>query len=355
MVSNNLLFFFALILFSFFLNKYSFLILKKINLKLLIDDQFEKPQAFHKSPIPLLGGVSIFLSFSLVYLYLFFFKNIVLYEYLTFCTLFFFLGFTEDLRINLKPKIRLFLMIFLLILLVKYHNFYIKSTGIELLDNWIMNSNFFALFFVCLCFLFMVNGANLIDGYNGLLSIHSLIILINLFFINYLTKNYDLAILLFSGILILLIFLKFNFPNAKSFLGDGGAYFLGIFLAISVIKTSIANPTISPFFFCILLFYLFFEVFFSFLRKLIIEKRSPIYPDNKHLHMIFYKILCKKNDHKWKSNYQVSIIINLIYLILIIPAILMMNSGLFCKYYSLLFFIIYIYSYKIAVSKKTLQ
>ena len=71
--------------------------------------------------------------------------------------------------------------------------------------------------------------------------------------------------------------------------------------------------------------------------------------------MIFYKILCKKNDHKWKSNYQVSIIINLIYLILIIPAILMMNSGLFCKYYSLLFFIIYIYSYKIAVSKKTLQ
>ena len=246
-------------------------------------------------------------------------------------------------------------MIFLLILLVKYNNFYIENTGIELLDNWISNSNFFALFFVCLCFLFIVNGANLIDGYNGLLGIHSLIILINLFFINYLTENYDLAILLFSGILILLIFLKFNFPNAKIFLGDGGAYFLGAFISISTIQTSIANPTISPFFFCILLFYLFFEVFFSFLRKLIIEKRSPIHPDNKHLHMIFYKILCKKNDHKRKSNYQVSIIINLIYLILIIPAILMMNNGLFCKYYSLLLFITYIYSYKIAVSKKTLQ
>ena len=246
-------------------------------------------------------------------------------------------------------------MIFLLILLIKYNNFYIEKTGIELLDNWISNPNFFALFFVCLCFLFIVNGANLIDGYNGLLGIHSLIILINLFFINYLTENYDLTILLFSGILILLIFLKFNFPNAKIFLGDGGAYFLGAFISISVIKTSIANPTISPFFFCILLFYLFFEVFFSFLRKLIIEKKSPIYPDNKHLHMLLYKILCKKNNNKWKSNYQVSIIINLIYLILIIPAILMMNNGLFCKYYSLLFFITYIYSYKIAVSKKTLQ
>ena len=164
-------------------------------------------------------------------------------------------------------------MIFFLILLIKYNNFYIENAGIELLDNWISNSNFFALFFVCLCFLFIVNGANLIDGYNGLLGIHSLIILINLFFINYLTENYDLTILLFSGILILLIFLKFNFPNAKIFLGDGGAYFLGAFISISTIQTSIANPTISPFFFCILLFYLFFEVFFSFLRKLIIEKK----------------------------------------------------------------------------------
>ena len=62
---NNLLFFLILILFSYFFNKYSFLILKKINSKLLVDDQFEKPQAFHQLPIPLLGGIGIF--FSLIY------------------------------------------------------------------------------------------------------------------------------------------------------------------------------------------------------------------------------------------------------------------------------------------------
>ena len=71
---------------------------------------------------------------------------------------------------------------------------------------------------------------------------------------------------------------------------------------------------------------------------------------NKHLHMMLYKILCKKNNNKWKSNYQVSIIINLIYLILIIPAIFMMNNGLFCKYYSLLFFLTYIFSYKVVIN-----
>ena len=54
----------------------------------------------------------------------------------------------------------------------------------------------------------------------------------------------------------MLIFLKFNFPKAKIFLGDSGSYFLGAFIAISTIETSIANPMISPFYFCILMFYL---------------------------------------------------------------------------------------------------
>ena len=60
---------------------------------------------------------------------------------------------------------------------------------------------------------------------------------------------------------LLLIFLNFNFPKAKIFLGDSGSYFLGAFIAISTIETSIANPTISPFYFCILMFYLLTCVF----------------------------------------------------------------------------------------------
>ena len=256
------------------------------------------------------------------------------------------LGFIDDIRINIQPRIRLVLMIIFLIFLIKYNSFYIENTGIEVLNSWLENSEVFSLIFICLCFLFVINGANLVDGYNGLLGFHSLIILLNLFFINYLNENNDFANLLFFGILILIIFLKYNFPKAKIFLGDGGSYLLGAFVAISAVKTSMLNPTISPFYFCILLFYLFFEVFFSFFRKLIKEKISPIHPDQKHLHMLVYKMLLKKNNDKLKSNYYVSIILNLTYLILIIPAIFMMNNGMFCKYYSIVFFIVYIFSYK---------
>ena len=147
-------------------------------------------------------------------------------------------------------------------------------------------------------------------------------------------------------IIVILLFLKFNFPRANVFLGDSGSYFLGAFIAISVIKTSIDNPEISPFYFCILLFYLFFEVFFSFFRKIIKEKISPIYPDKKHLHMILYEMLLKKNYGKFKSNYSVSIIINSIYFIFTVPAVFMIDNGIFCKYYSIILFIIYVFSYK---------
>ena len=347
---NNLILFFILISFSLLFYKYFVPFLNKYNSKLLVDNQFKKPQSFHELPTSTSGGTGIFFSFLILNLYLFLSKEIIYYEYLSFCSLFFILGVSDDLKLNLRPKFRLLAMILLLISLVVSNKFYIENTGIEFLDRF-LKIDIFALFFVCLCFLFIINGSNLIDGYNGLLSIHTLIILTNLFFVNYFNENNDLAFFILCIILIITLFLKYNFPKATIFLGDGGSYFLGALIAISVIKTSIANPAISPFYFCILLFYLFFEVFFSFIRKIVNEKMSPLFPDKKHLHMLVYKYFLKKNKNALKSNYCVSIAINLIYLILIIPAIFMMNNGLFCKYYSIVFFITYISAYKIIHQK----
>ena len=348
---NNLILILLLIGFNILFYKQLLLILNKYCPSLLIDNQLGKPQAFHISPTSVIGGSGIFFSLLIINFYFFFFKNIFFFDYLSFCTLFFFLGFVDDLKINFNPKVRLAIMIIFLVALVQYNNFYLDKTGITVLNNWIESSKIFSLIFISLCFLFVINGANLIDGYNGLLGIHSLIIIINLFLINYLNNNNNLALLLFLVFLVLICFLIFNFPKAKIFLGDSGAYLLGAFIAVSTIKTSIANPTISPFYFCILLFYLFFEVFFSFFRKLIREKTSPIYPDKKHLHMLLYKFLLKKNNNKTKSNYYVSIMINLFYLILTVPAIFMMNDGMFCKYYSVTFFIVYLFSYR-AINEK---
>jgi UDP-N-acetylmuramyl pentapeptide phosphotransferase/UDP-N-acetylglucosamine-1-phosphate transferase len=347
---NSLILFFVLISFGLFFYKYFVFFLNKYNSKLLVDDQFTKPQSFHVITTSVSGGTGIFFSFLILNLYLFVSNNIIYYEYLSFCSLFFILGLSDDLKLNLRPKFRLLAMFFSLVFLVILNDFYIENTGISFLNRF-LEIDIFALFFVGLCFLFIINGSNLIDGYNGLLSIHTLIILINLCLINYFNGENDLAFFIFCSILILIIFLKYNFPKATIFLGDGGSYFLGTFIAISVIKTSIANPMVSPFYFCILLFYLFFEVFFSFIRKIVKERMSPLFPDKKHLHMLIYQNFIKENKNKLKSNYYVSIAINSVYIILIIPAAFMMNDGLFCKYYSILFFVIYLSIYKICLRR----
>ena len=151
--------------------------------------------------------------------------------------------------------------------------------------------------------------------------------------------NFEFSFLLISQIIILLSFLLFNFPSAKIFLGDSGAYTMGSLTALNTIITNNLNPNISSFFFCTLLFYLFFEVFFSFLRKLL-QKKSPIYPDGQHLHMLsFYKI---SNIYgKDRGNYLNSIIINFFYLILIIPGLYILDNPQLSRYW--FFFLLFIY------------
>ena len=99
-------------------------------------------------------------------------------------------------------------MIVFLITLVISNKFYIENTGIDFLNRF-LEIDIFALFFVCLCFLFIINGSNLIDGYNGLLGIHALIILTNLFFVNLFNGNNDLAFFILCGILMVIIFLMY--------------------------------------------------------------------------------------------------------------------------------------------------
>ena len=350
MALNNLILIFFLLIFCYYFSSFLVKIINNSKSDLFLDKDYKKPQAFHERSTYRIGGVVLFVNFSLVTFYLYFVEQIFFVEFFTFSTFFFLLGIVDDVKINIPPKFRLLIMIIMLLFLINFNDLYIEKTGLEVL-NYLLKMDIFSLIFVCLCFLFIINGSNLIDGFNGLLGIHSFIILSVLFCINYISGNYDLAIFLIFINFLVLIFLKFNFPKSKIFLGDSGSYLVGSLIAVATIKTSILNPSISPFFFCIILFYLFFEVFFSFLRKILVAKQSPLLPDNFHLHMNLYKFLYKKNKNKLISNYKVSIYINIIYLILITPGIIFMPDGIFCRYYFLLLLVIYVFLYKTVKAK----
>ena len=331
---------FALVSFFIFLliSKYS----HKIKSGALLDKDFYKPQAFHDTPVTRSGGVAAIISLSVFFVIYYSLYSKILYDYILVSYSMFFVGFLDDLKINIKPFKRLIIMVIILFLIIYILPIKIFNIDIPFLIP-LMSSHIISSVFVLLCFLFIINGSNLIDGFNGLLSINLIIINIILTYINLNNGNLEFAVLLISQIIVLLTFLLFNFPNAKIFLGDSGAYLFGALTSLNTIITNNLNPKISSFFFCTLLFYLFFEVFFSFFRKLK-QRKSPIYPDDKHLHMLSFNkisIIYGKN----KGNYLNSIFINLLYLVLIIPGLYLFNDPQLSRYWFFILLLIYLIIY----------
>lgn len=327
---------FAFLTFFIFLlvSKYSY----KLNNGILLDNDFTKPQAFHNEEISRSGGlaslISLFIFFG-IYNLLF---SKILYEYIFVCSTLFFVGYLDDLKIRIKPIFRLLLMTVFLIMIINFLSIEIKNIDLIFLDSW-LNNQIFSTFFILLCFLFIVNGANLIDGFNGLLTINLIIINSVLLFINLGNNHLEFSMFLSAQIIILISFLLFNFPKAKMFLGDSGSYLFGSLVALNTIITNNLNLYISSFFFCILLSYLFIEVFFSFFRK-IYQKKSPVFPDDEHLHMLSFIKISNYYD-KDRSNYINSTIINVIFGILVLPSIYFAENGLVCKYWFFSLIIIY--------------
>jgi UDP-N-acetylmuramyl pentapeptide phosphotransferase/UDP-N-acetylglucosamine-1-phosphate transferase len=337
-----------IILINFFLVKnYNSLFFKKTK-----DIEFYKPQAFHFRPIPRMGGFLIFffLMFSLV---IFFKKNVFIYKFLFLSNFFFLLGFAEDIKINIKPQFRLFFMLLFTFILIYFLDIKIFNTQLSILNDLINSNKIISSIFVCLCFLFIINGCNFIDGFNGLLIIHSIIILIILYFINSYNSNVDyLKYFILLSIIACSSVLFYNFPRAKIFLGDGGAYLLGSLISLIIIELSNLNNLISPFFFAGILFYVFFEVFFSFFRKIFFYKSSPLKPDKKHLHMLFFKYIFSIVKNSEKANYLTGLLINIFYVFLIIPLLFFYKDRIFCEIYFLILLIIYLFSYLYFKEKK---
>ena len=325
---------------------FTFLLIQKFSNRIfsgaLLDDDFVKPQSFHNSEIPRSGGLASIISLMF---FIFLNKSIFNFFYLEYLIVglgIFLIGFLGDLKINLSPKIRLILMSIFLFFCINIFSFEISYIDLIFLND-LLNIKLFSICFILLCFLFIINGANLIDGFDGLLALQLIIINTILLIINLDNNPNNQTLFITAQLIILAIFFLFNFPKAKIFMGDGGAYLFGAITSLNIILTNNLNGNISSFFYCILLFYMFFEVFFSFFRK-ILQKKSPVKPDEYHLHMLTYKYLQNKTQIK-NCNFINSIMINFVYFIFIFPAFFVKENGTICKYWFFLILIFYIFTY----------
>ncbi len=207
------------------------------------------------------------------------------------CAMLFFLGLLADIKIVTSYKLRLILQ-FLLIASIFYISKEIKIDTRILFINDLMNYDLTRILICTFFFMVLINGFNLIDGTNCLCTLNFFIISIFLYLLikssNISFINHELNIFILS----LFVFLLLNFFG-KNFLGDGAAYGLGFLLGYLLLKVSLLNNNISPYFIANLLWYPAFENLFSILRRNF-SKSNNYLPDNEHLHQLIFKFYKKK-------------------------------------------------------------
>ena len=135
----------------------------------------------------------------------------------------------------------------------------------------------------------VANAVNIIDGFNGLASMCTLMMLVSMAYVAFQVGDPLLGWLALAGVGAVLGFFVFNFPAGLIFLGDGGAYFLGFYVAELAILLLHRNPAISPMFPLLLCIYPVFETLFSIYRRKWLRGRPVGMPDGVHLHSLIYR------------------------------------------------------------------
>ena len=266
----------------------------------------------HDLSVSRLGGIAVASSF-LISIYLD--SKLNLFDVYVDLILILFVIFVliEDVKGILKPSHRLSAIIVCSFLLVSELDLSISNLGVPILDSFLENLTV-SILFTTISLSLLANGFNLIDGFNGLTAGFSIMVLTILMTVA--NEVLDPEIYLLSKILLLstLGFFILNFPFGKIFLGDAGAYFLGLITGVLALLLAQRNETISYWFVLALFIYPVYELVFSMIRRRFNEKTKTSQADDLHLHHLIYKevVDCSYFPRKEFCNSATSIIMILI-------------------------------------------
>ena len=156
-------------------------------------------------------------------------------------------GLAEDLTKRVSPSRRLLATALSALLSVWLLDAAIRRTAIPGLD-WIVSFPLGAALVTVFAVTGVANSINIIDGFNGLASMCCILILLCLAYVGFQVDDLLIGWMALAGIGALLGFFVWTFPAGLIFLGDGGAYFRGFYIAEVAILLLHRNPTVSPMF-----------------------------------------------------------------------------------------------------------
>ena len=246
-----------------------------------------QPQRVHDGTVPRVGGLSVFLCVLVASFFLFNTDDLYL---LMLCFIpAFVAGFFEDLFGKIQPLIRLVSIVLSACLAVSIADARIVSVELVWVDAAL---GFFIVSSVLsvLAIATLANAMNIIDGMNGLATGTALILLLAIFVISGRSPENFVALSSLFFACVLIGFLPYNFPFAKIFLGDGGAYLIGASIGSLLILLPKSIDNVSPFVSLLLVSYPFYELVRTIFRRLY-SSSQIMAPDRGHLHTLLFRYL----------------------------------------------------------------
>jgi UDP-N-acetylmuramyl pentapeptide phosphotransferase/UDP-N-acetylglucosamine-1-phosphate transferase len=235
----------------------------------------------HSVSVPRLGGLAIFAGF-LSSVFIFGRINQDVQYLLAGCLILFYIAIKDDL-VHVSAFKKFFVQLLATSILVFLGDFRITNfhglLGVNELDLGISYA------FTMVVVIAITNSINLIDGINGLAGSLVVSIMLPLMILMY-SLAADMALILLAVSLAgaVLGFLRYNFLNARIFMGDAGSLICGFITAALLVKfvetTSSSNAPILAM--SIIFIPITDTIRITLLR--LFEGKSPCMPDKNHIH-----------------------------------------------------------------------
>ena len=241
----------------------------------------------HTGVIPRIGGLGIVMGFALTYLLCFIYlddqdnKSLIHYGIFVGAAASFLLGFIDDFH-PLGAKVKFLAQIIIGVMAYQF-GLSIDRVAIPFTDV-VLQFGFFSMWLTVIWIVAIMNLINLIDGLDGLAGGIGLLLMGLLAFLAYESGGAISFVLALGMVGAIFGFLFHNFPPAKVYMGDSGAYLIGfVIAALSLInseKGTILAALIAP---VMALALPIADVAFAMLRRGI--NGLPIFrPDRGHIH-----------------------------------------------------------------------
>jgi UDP-N-acetylmuramyl pentapeptide phosphotransferase/UDP-N-acetylglucosamine-1-phosphate transferase len=202
----------------------------------------------------------------------------------------------------------------------------------------------------------LTNAVNIIDGFNGLAAVVSILIFGSIGYVAH--EVGDLLVMSTALTMIGAIggFAIWNYPAASIFLGDGGAYFIGFTIAELLVLLVALHPTVCAWYAMVVAIYPLFETLFSIYRRRIVRGRPVGAPDGIHLHTLIFKRIVRKGSdprQRQRRNARTSPYLWVLSMIGIVPASLFWHNPVVLAVTAAVFVVAYVWLYTAIVRFKT--